>query len=528
MSVVFRYPFSVAALVWGLALVAQQNDIPLNRDIYLDIDRNAADSGSTMHTGLRPLIQSRADLRGVMGHREDKDPHYYWITEKLFKEHLVEVNEGDFHLTIDPVFNLELGREFREGTTFSEENLFNHNGRGIWIAADLGPTVSFQTTFYENQAALSGYLYHYAQERGAVPGQGRLKQFNQRGLDFSWAMGNVSWSPRPWLNAQLGNGRHFVGHGYRSTLLSDNTSPYPFIKLSALTNNKRFQYSVLHSKFQMFGEAYRLPTGEGGESLLYWKRSTMHHLGMTFGPAQLGLFSATIWHNIDSNGVRPFNAMELNPVIGLNAAVDGFRGGHKQLVGVDAHVRLQPGLAVYGQFALDDPARGRYAWQAGMHWFAPAGVKDLHLQLEYNAATPFTYASHNYRLNYAHAGQPLAQPLGAAFSEAVAIVDYGLTDRVWLKVLASVADVRIDTGSVATGGGDIFLADTEQADGQGWRKGQRLWGDLSLAYRMNQMTNLQVMLGYRLRDLTPAATHVNSGYLYISICTGLFNRYYDI
>lgn len=528
MSVAFRTFLPVAASLWALAVSAQQNDIPLNRDIYYDIDRNAADSGSTMHTGLRPLIQSRADLRNVMGHRPDDKPYYYWLTEKLFKEHFVQVEEGGFHLTIDPVFNLELGREFREQSVYSEENLLNHNARGIWIAADLGPTVSFQTTFYENQAALSSYLYHYAQQRGAVPGQGRLKHFNQRGLDFSWAMGNVSWTPRPWLNAQVGNGRHFVGNGYRSTLLSDNTSPYPYVKLSALSNNKRFQYSVIHAKFQMIGEANRLRTGESGESLFYWKRSTMHHLSVTLGPAQLGLFSSTIWHNIDLNGVRAFDAMELNPLIGLNAVRYGFDGRHKQLVGFDGKVRLRKGMTAYGQFALDDPAKERYAWQAGLHWFNVGGHKDLHLQLEYNTATPFAYSSSNYRMNYAHAGQPLAEVLGAGFNEAIAIVDIGLTDDLWLKTTASVAEVRLDTGFTTTGGGNIFLADTEIADAGAWKKAQRVWCDLSLAYRMNQMTNLQVVLGYRLRDLTPGATHLNSGYLYLSICTGLFNRYYDI
>lgn len=44
----------LALLPCVLSLFAQQNDIPLNRDIYYDIDRNGAEEGSTMHTGLRP------------------------------------------------------------------------------------------------------------------------------------------------------------------------------------------------------------------------------------------------------------------------------------------------------------------------------------------------------------------------------------------------------------------------------------------------------------------------------------------
>jgi hypothetical protein len=222
------------ALLWvctALAVRAQQNDVPLNRDIYYDIDRNGACIGSTMHTSLRPVIENRADLTHVMGFRPDSSRHYYEFTEKVFKEHLINVIEGDFRLTIDPAFRFEIGKDWLEqGTVNTNQVANNFNSRGFWIKGDLGRTVSFQTTFYENQGILPRYLYLYSQNTGVVPGQGRIKAFNERGLDFAWAMGNVSWSPKRWINVQVGNGRHFVGNGYRSMLLSDNTYPYPYLK----------------------------------------------------------------------------------------------------------------------------------------------------------------------------------------------------------------------------------------------------------------------------------------------------------
>lgn len=523
----FRLFLGGLAILPSLLTLAQQNDIPLNRDIYYDIDRNGAKRSSTMHTGLRPIIESRADLENVMGHRPDSTRAYYWITERLFKEHFFSVKEGGFHLTLDPVFQFELGKEFREGTDFARNESMSHNGRGFWLTADLGPTVSFQSTFYENQATLTGYLYNYAQDHGVVPGQGRIKDFNQRGLDFAWAMGNVSWTPRPWLSMQLGQGRHFVGNGYRSVLLSDNTMCYPYVKLSALTNNRRFQYTTIHAKLQMIGPDDRLPTGDAGESLFYWKRATFDHLSIALGPVQLGLFEATLWKNIDSTGVRPYDAMELDPLIGLNTLVNGFTGDNTQLVGLDAKVKLTDKVFVYGQFALTDPDQQRYAWQAGLQWFDLLR-RDLHVLLEYNSATPFAYTRPNERMSYTHAGQPLGDPLGTGFDEAVVIVDYGIKQRLWLRAMAGSARTLGDTTATSASGGDIFGPSDLLSDGRGRVAYERVYLDVSFAWRMNQMQNMQLIAGWSTRDLTPAPMVLNSGYAYITFRTALFNRYYDI
>ncbi|MCB0814423.1 MAG: hypothetical protein KDB87_14845, partial [Flavobacteriales bacterium] len=88
-----------ALLAPVLMLHGQQNNVPLERDIYLDLDRNHARIDTTgtrrVHTGMRPYIESRADLTHVMGYRPDSSRHYYWATEKLFKEHLFIVKDGD-------------------------------------------------------------------------------------------------------------------------------------------------------------------------------------------------------------------------------------------------------------------------------------------------------------------------------------------------------------------------------------------------------------------------------------------------
>ncbi len=508
---------------------AQQNDVPLNRDIYYDIDRNGACRTSTMHTGLRPIIESRADLENVMGFRPDSSRHYYYLTTKLFREHLIQVKHEGFKLSIDPVFRFELAKDFVEtAVANTNRSTNNFNSRGFWVKADLGKDVSFQTGFYENQAILPIYIYQYIQGSGVIPGQGRVKEFTERSFDFSWAHGNVSWTPQRWLNVQFGNGRHFVGNGYRSMLLSDNTFPYPYLKFSALTTDQRFQYTTINAKFQSVNDpGDRLPTGESLESLFYWRRASFKHLSVHLGPAQIGLFEATLFQNIDSAGIKPFNALELNPALGLNTVVNGFGGVNKQLIGLDAKVRFTDKLFAYGQFALDDPAQQRYAWQAGFQWFDVLR-RDLHFLVEYNSATSFAYTSNRSRGSYSHFNQPLASPLGAGYDEAVAIVDYGIHQKWWFRAQGSLANFRVDTSAVSVSGSNIFDAREKTGADSLSVKRARAWLDLSFAWRFNQNQNTSLSVGLITRDITNAPDAQNSHYLYVCLRTSLFNRYYDL
>lgn len=505
--------------------MGQQNDIPLNRDIYYDIDRNGAADSSWMHTGMRPLIQSRAELHNVMGFRPDSGRYYYWITEKLFKESLINVREGDFRLSIDPAFHFELGKDYREGTTYADDRLMQVNSRGFRIAADIGPTVSFQSVFMENQSNPPLYLYLYSQRYSVMPGQGRIKALDTRGLDYAWVTGNVSWTPRPWINAQLGQGRHFIGNGYRSVLLGDHSSPYPYVKFSGLTNNKRFQYTAIFAKLHQVSYADRLPTGDAGESLFWWKRATFLHLSANLGRLQLALFEGTLWKTIGGDGVLPFQAMQLNPLIGLNTATNGFDGPNTQLLGLDAKFRLPGKAFLYGQYALTDPGRGRYAWQVGAQWFDILRP-DLHLLAEFNQATPFAYTKADPRMSWTANNQPLASPVGTGYNELIVRADYGIKQRYWFQAEMSWMQHPWALNLAEVPGGDIF-GPTDHT-GESGKERNRLYAGVNASYRLNPMTNMQVTLGYTMRDVAPSGPGFDSGLLYIAFHTGLFNRYYDL
>lgn len=516
--------FCFYALV--LFVQAQQNDIPLQRDIYIDVERNAAKREARIHSGMKPLLESRADLTHVMGHRVDSSKYYYAVTEKLLRDHLMEVKGEDFRLTADILFDLQFGDDLANHSAYSDTNRYYNNGRGFWITGNLGSKISFQTMFHETQMIVPQYLFEYVLIHAVVPGQGRTKLSKKRIFDYAWSRGNVSYSPVPWLNIQLGQGSHFIGHGYRSVLLSDNANGAPYLQFSLLSTNRRFQYTTWLTKLQSgaYGEN-RLPTGQSSESLFYWMHGRFNHLSVDLGRVQLGLFEATLFENIDSTGVKPFDALELNPVIGVNTAVRGFHGRGKSLVGIDLRVKITDKGYAYGQFATDDPGEQRFAYQIGARWF-DVFRKDLHVQVEYNSAMPFMYMHNPTQLRYAQTTLPLAHPLGAAFSEVVAIVDAGFGRFITQGKLVMATMDRDPAG--ANYGNDLYKPDTYSAGLTGPIRQHLFYYDVNVNYLLNPNTNLRVVAGMQRRSLDPAQDKLQSTFVYVGIRTSLFNRYYDI
>ncbi|HRH38089.1 MAG TPA: hypothetical protein PK760_07080, partial [Flavobacteriales bacterium] len=299
----------------------------------------------------------------------------------------------------------------------------------------------------------------------------------------------------------------------------------PYLQFSLLSKNKRLQYTTWHTKL-MHGVTKddRLPTGESSESLFYWMRARFNHLSYNLGRVQLGLFEATMFRNISTGGVQPFNAMELNPVIGLNTAVFGFKAANKTLVGLDVRMKVTRRSYVYGQFATDGPSR--YGWQAGIRAFDVLR-RDLHVQLEYNAATPFMYMSSPVRQAYVQAGQPLAHPRGNAFNEVVGIIDAGF-GRYWLQCKVNVAVFDKDTSDTYNDGNDLNKPDESVPSPNGALSHRLFNMDVNASYLLNPNTNLRFVFGCMRRDLSNSTDGAQSTYIYIAFRTNLFNRYYDL
>lgn len=518
-----RYTISILLLTLACSSVlAQQKDVLFNRLNYTSLQHANNALNEHTHTGLKPVLEGRVNTSTTMGYVVDTSKYYYKVTKLFLGGHLVDIKGKDYRLIVDPQFEFSRGSELKRTDPYTDTIRFYTNTRGFSIAGDIGTKLSFQTRFYENQSAVPLYMYYRVNERRAFPGQGRPKAFGKLSFDYAWATGKVSWSPIETLNIQFGNDRHFVGHGYRSMLLSDNAFNYPFIKASALFLKGKVQYSSIFAKLTSFN---RLETGQSAESLFYWKRATFQHVSIDLGRLQLALFESTHWKTIDSTGVRPLDPMEWNPVIGLNTAVNGFDSEHKQLIGLDARIKVSDGLMLYGQYATDDLSVGRKAFQVGARAFNLFNAK-LGLQLEYNAADPFMYTNASPPMAYTHFGQELAHPYGADFNELVFILDKQFNKwRVSAKL--NYATVHSDTLDTQNHGNDLYKPFDGLASDGGSVEHQLIFVEGSVSYILNPYYNMMFRLGYRYRDLSNTLETANSSYLYFSWQTSVFNKYYD-
>ena len=238
----------------------------------------------------------------VLQSKQTKDKSKSYISRKLKNESFIIVNDtaDKFYLTIDPLFNLEAGADFADTT---HEKLYR-NTRGFLIRGDIGEKISFESSFYENQATYAKYIdeyiastnnlfpqtnnsnYNYA----VIPGQGRSKTFRKNGYDYAMASGYISYSPNKIFNFQIGNGKHFVGDGYRSLLLSDNAFNYPYARIT--TTYKNIQYTNLYTSFMNLTDG-GVKTPANTERLFQKKVGSFQLLSFNlFNHLQLGLLNA--------------------------------------------------------------------------------------------------------------------------------------------------------------------------------------------------------------------------------------------
>src|SRR5690349_3521115 len=96
------------------SLFSQEYLYPLNRDMETRIASFINEDTTGFHTAMKPYTV--ADLKRIAPLDSVWEPitgngKFYntWVGRKIFKEHLVAVNEDDIILAVDPVFNVQVG-----------------------------------------------------------------------------------------------------------------------------------------------------------------------------------------------------------------------------------------------------------------------------------------------------------------------------------------------------------------------------------------------------------------------------------
>ena len=110
---------------------AQELNIPLNRSYYPELEK-ALTKKTDKHLSFLGISYNELDLLTDSSMVERK-----WLSRKLFHASLIRIDSGDFHLSIDPLLNLELGQDSKD---ISGQQLYT-NTRGVFDSGtDRGAT----------------------------------------------------------------------------------------------------------------------------------------------------------------------------------------------------------------------------------------------------------------------------------------------------------------------------------------------------------------------------------------------------
>ncbi|MDC3305376.1 gliding motility protein RemB [Flavobacteriales bacterium] len=541
---------SFSFLFFALNLSAQHSGVFLGNNYSSNFNHLIYNENSNYHTSFKSLLKSdlKFDVDSVLEERSASD-YSNWYLKKIFSDHFIILKGEDYRVIASPIINLSKGKELIE-----DKNTFT-NTRGFIVEGDLGKKISFFSSFSENQSIFPNYMDAYIRKNRVVPGQGYARDFKETGFDYAMSSGYVSYRVNKMFAAQFGHGKHFIGDGYRSLLLSDNTFNYPYLRLQ--TTFWKVQYTNLYTEFQDIN--YFLNNGlDNYDQMGYAKKyMSSHYLSINATKKlNISLYEAVIWRMNHAPGSNGFDVNYLNPIAMLRPLEYSINSPDNVLVGLNAKYKLPFSSYLYGQLILDEFSlndlkqnndfwANKFGYQLGYKIFNAFRIENLTLQTEYNLVRPYTYAHHNPQQNYAHYNQQLAHPLGANFSEFLILANYKWKRwEIDAKLISAKYGAKIK-GDATSYGNDLFMSTGNFASESGFQNvgvgrpsdfGIEMYqGNLTtvnlknfnIAYVVNPRTNLKINLGVTLRDFENEESEMQTQFINFGIVSDLFNHYYD-
>jgi hypothetical protein len=376
--------------------------------------------------------------------------------------HFYEVRVPNFYLSVNPMLDVLGGMERYNG----ENHLVMLNRRGLQLRGNIDEKVYFYTDIIESQASFPTYLTNWANTYSAVPGAGFYKVYDSRftqdpndGFDYLMSQGYIGINATKFIGVQFGHGRHFIGDGHRSLLLSDFSNNYFYLKLNTRIWKINYQ--------NIFAELTQDHANIAND-VFKKKYMATHYLSVNVRKnLNIGLFESVIFARDNA-----FEVQYLNPLILYRTVEQTLGSPDNVIMGMNFRWDFLKRFSLYGQVLLDefvfskvfarkgDPEAGWWAnkqgIQAGFKYIDVAGLKGLDLQMEFNTVRPYTYSFRDSTANYTHYNQPLAHQMGANFREFIGILRYQPIKGLHLRGQLNFSTYGLDTlGS--NWGGNIHL-----------------------------------------------------------------------
>ncbi|MEQ8302609.1 MAG: hypothetical protein RIB47_04395 [Cyclobacteriaceae bacterium] len=556
--------FTFLVIVPALNVLAQSTNAPLNDDYYHWIDRYEIKAGRVapeIFTGVKPykrdaliaFIDSVDRKDNVFTSKSDqfnktylRNDSWEWsrfeesdsrkpVLKHLYKKKsdLAHADLPEFDIHVNPVLYFEYGADSRQ-----DEPLFI-NTRGVEIRGMIDRKVGFYTYLTDNQARLPFYVQQGIAQNPVIPHEGFWKDFKSNGVDFFQARAYIDFSLSKHIYMQFGHDRTFIGNGYRSLIFSDYSPPSLFLR----TNVKVWKLNYLFQLNRVTADAFGSPGGSSSSSKYPQKFMAFHQASFNIGKKfNVGVFESVVFSAEDSVSGGGFDIGYLNPVIFYRAIEQQFGSSDNVIVGLDFKWNAVKRLSFYGQLVIDEFLLDRvkegngwwankFAFQTGLKYIDVGGIQNLDLQLETNIVRPYTY-SHNTQFgSYSNYRQSNAHPLGANFTEAIAVVRYQPKPRLNLTAKAFYAKIGRDTVGVNWGSDMLKGNQTREQDfdnkiGQGIRNEiSYLDFNASFMLRHNLFIDLRQVL--RLSKSPVSVFDSNTSITSLALRLNIARRQYD-
>ena len=521
-------------------------NIPFSHSFYAQFDDEMNQVGANNHTGSKPFNYAEVSKYYNLKEANEKVAKNKsgWWGKKLWNENLVEIQGEDYWFTLNPVLDLQFGK-----SDPSESKTTFINTRGLQFNGGLGKSVNFTTTIYESQGRFADYFNRYAESikpgggnPAIIPGMGIAKDFKTDAYDFPMAEANLSITPNKFFNLNLGYGRNFIGDGYRSLLMSDGASPYPYFKLN--TTFWKIKYTNLYTWLK------DVRTDVTVDRTYATKYVASHYLSLNVtNKWNLGFFESVVWANTNNRG---FDMSFVNPIIFYRAVeISSSSRSGNALLGLTSKYKLNNQVNFYAQFLLDEFSlkdikagdkswKNKYGYQLGAKYYNAFSIKNLLLQAEYNNVRPYVYAHSEAITNYGHNNQSLGHQWGGNFREFVAIARY-FNGRYFAdaKITYGVRGLDFDTATDSNNyGSNIYKDyDIDRPYNSGVEIGQGnkttvFIADLQAGYLINPSTNLKLFGSLIYRSFNPEADTLttfkeNTTWFSVGLRCDIFNWYFD-
>ena len=297
-------------------------------------------------------------------------------------------------------------------------------------------------------------LSNFQDSLGFYPGFNNKQNIN---LIFKYKLNSF-------IVSDFGVGKHFIGEGYRSLILSDIGASYPYFKLNTKFGNIKY-----YNLYTTFLNPNMVDFGRK-------KHAAIHYLSYDISKyINIGIFESILWQSKSEQANNGFELAYFNPVI-FYRPVEFSKQSNKAnaLMGITSNVTIS-NFNIYTQFLLDDLNisrqrdsddnyeggffQNKFGYQIGLKASFPNSV----LLIEYNQVQPYTYGHRTVLQNYSHLNQALAHPMGANFRELIFLYELRLNN--WEFKFTNIFN-RVGLDSLNTHyGQNIFESDFEASTG---------------------------------------------------------------